>query len=66
MGVTLLIASHVMDEAERCTDLLILRAGRLLAAGSPAAIRGRAGVSSLEEAFLQLVDTVPAGVGGAA
>jgi ABC-2 type transport system ATP-binding protein len=53
-GMTLLIASHVMDEAERCGRLGLLAAGRLLASGSPAEIRQRAGVTTLEEAFLRL------------
>ncbi|GAB2919313.1 ABC transporter ATP-binding protein [Streptomyces mayteni] len=55
-GVTLLISSHVMDEADRCERLLLMRAGRLLADGTPAELRGRTGADTVEEAFLRLVD----------
>jgi len=51
-GVTLVISSHVMDEAERCDRLGFLRQGELLAEGSAAELRSRAGTSSLEAAFL--------------
>ena len=53
-GTTLLIASHVMDEAERCDELLLILHGRLLARGSATEIRERAGVPDLEAAFLTL------------
>jgi ABC-2 type transport system ATP-binding protein len=53
-GMTIVVASHVMDEAERCDRLGLLAAGRLLAEGSAAEIRERAGVTTLEEAFLAL------------
>ncbi|MDT0308907.1 ABC transporter ATP-binding protein [Streptomyces sp. DSM 44917] len=55
-GTTLLISSHVMDEADRCGRLLLMRAGRLLAEGTPAELRERTGGGSIEEAFLRLVD----------
>ncbi|TDC78328.1 ABC transporter ATP-binding protein [Streptomyces hainanensis] len=55
-GVTLLISSHVMDEADRCERLLLMRAGRLLADGTPAELRRRTGADTVEEAFLRLVD----------
>ncbi|MFE6200978.1 ABC transporter ATP-binding protein [Streptomyces sp. NPDC057838] len=55
-GTTLLVSSHVMDEAERCHRLLLLREGRLLADGNPDALRARTGADSVEEAFLHLVD----------
>jgi ABC-2 type transport system ATP-binding protein len=55
-GATLLVSSHVMDEATRCDELLLVREGRILAAAPPAAIRERTGVEDLEEAFLQLVE----------
>ncbi len=60
-GTTLLISSHVMDEADRCDRLLLLREGHLLAEGTPAELRGRTGAQSIEDAFLRLV----AGEGGA-
>ena len=53
-GRTLLVASHVMDEADRCDELLLVLHGRLLARGSGAAIREQAGVPDLEGAFLRL------------
>jgi ABC-2 type transport system ATP-binding protein len=53
-GVTILVSSHVMDEAERCQRLGLIRAGRLLAEGSPAELRRLAGVERLEDAFLRL------------
>jgi ABC-2 type transport system ATP-binding protein len=55
-GATVVVSSHVMDEAERCDDLLLLRQGRLLAAAPPDAIRARTHAADLEHAFLQLVE----------
>ncbi|MPY98376.1 MAG: ATP-binding cassette domain-containing protein [Actinophytocola sp.] len=58
-GVTLLVSSHVMDEATRCDHLLLLREGELLASQSPAALREHTGEADLERAFLRLIkDTV--------
>jgi ABC-2 type transport system ATP-binding protein len=54
-GTTLLVSSHVMDEAARCDRLLLIREGRLIADDSPAAIRASAGVDDLDEAFLRLI-----------
>jgi ABC-2 type transport system ATP-binding protein len=53
-GSTVLISSHVMDEAARCDRLLLLREGRLYADDTPAAIRQQTGAEDLEEAFLRL------------
>ena len=53
-GTTLLFSSHVMDEADRCDELLLLREGLVVAAGSPAAIRDETGSDDLEDAFLRL------------
>jgi ABC-2 type transport system ATP-binding protein len=58
-GTTLLVSSHVMDEAERCDALLLLRDGRLLARESPEDLRARTGSASLDEAFLRLVEEAP-------
>ncbi len=55
-GTTLLISSHVMDEADRCQNLLLMRSGRLLADDSPDALRTRTHTESVEDAFLHLVD----------
>ena len=59
-GATLLVSSHVMDEARRCDDLLLLRDGRLIAHESPSELARRAGTPDLDEAFLRLVQE-PAG-----
>jgi ABC-2 type transport system ATP-binding protein len=56
-GVTLLISSHVMEEAGRCDELLLMREGRLLAQDSPSGLKERTGASSLDDAFLRLVQT---------
>ncbi|WP_030992488.1 ABC transporter ATP-binding protein [Streptomyces sp. NRRL S-1813] len=55
-GATLLVSSHVMDEAERCHRLLLMREGRILADGAPDALRDRTGSPTVEAAFLHLVD----------
>jgi ABC-2 type transport system ATP-binding protein len=54
-GTTLLVSSHVMDEAGRCDRLLLIREGRLIGDDSPDAIRAAAGTDDLEEAFLRLI-----------
>ena len=54
-GTTLLVASHVMDEAARCQSLLLMRQGRILAEETPAGLRERTGAQDLEEAFLRLI-----------
>ena len=61
-GTTLLVSSHVMDEAGRCDRLLLIREGRLIGDDTPAAIRARAGTDDLEEAFLRLIRAQSAGV----
>ncbi|WP_406139712.1 ABC transporter ATP-binding protein [Streptomyces anulatus] len=55
-GTALLISSHVMDEAERCHRLLLMRDGLILAEDTPDALRHRTGTRTVEEAFLHLVD----------
>ena len=55
-GVTLLVSSHVMDEAERCDELMLLREGLLVATGSPQDLRVRTGRDDLEQAFLALAE----------
>jgi len=57
-GVTLLVSSHVMDEASHCDRLLLLRDGALLASESPQALLQRTGASDLDEAFLRLIEHV--------
>lgn len=55
-GATLLVSSHVLDEANHCEQLVLLREGRVVAAESPDAIRRRTGTDDLELAFLRLVE----------
>ena len=55
-GVTLIVSSHVMDEAERCDRLGFIRQGQVLAEGSASELRQRAGTSTLEEAFLRFAE----------
>ncbi|MPZ81137.1 MAG: ATP-binding cassette domain-containing protein [Actinophytocola sp.] len=54
-GVTLLVSSHVMDEAARCERLLLMRDGDILADDTPAALRTVTDTDDLEQAFLHLV-----------
>ena len=53
-GKAVLVSSHVMDEAERCNRLLLMREGRIIASGTPAEIRGDA--HDIEGAFLRIVE----------
>ena len=53
--VTFLISSHVMDEASRCTRLLLMREGRILASDTPSELLERTGAHDVEGAFLRLV-----------
>ncbi|ABP55611.1 ABC transporter ATP-binding protein [Salinispora tropica] len=63
-GTTLLISSHVMDEAARCDRLLLIREGRLIADDTPAAVRAATGVDDLEEAFLRMIQESESGTAG--
>jgi ABC-2 type transport system ATP-binding protein len=54
-GTTLLVSSHVMDEASQCDRLLLMRDGHLLADDTPAALRAATGTDDLEEAFLRTI-----------
>ncbi|GAC1488553.1 MAG: ABC transporter ATP-binding protein [Candidatus Limnocylindrales bacterium] len=53
-GTTIVVSSHVMDEAARCDRLGLIRAGRLLAEGTVGELCSRAGTTDLESAFLAL------------
>jgi ABC-2 type transport system ATP-binding protein len=61
-GATLLISSHVMDEAARCERLLLMREGRLLADDTPDALRASTGTQDLEDAFLRVIQGQEAAV----
>jgi ABC-2 type transport system ATP-binding protein len=54
-GTSLIVSSHVMDEASRCDRLLLMRDGRIIAADTPAALLESTGAKEIEEAFLTLV-----------
>ncbi|NJP68941.1 ABC transporter ATP-binding protein [Streptomyces spiramenti] len=56
-GVTLLVSSHVMDEADRCDRLLLMREGRVLADDTPDGLRRATGATTVENAFLHLVES---------
>ena len=55
-GTTLLVSSHVMDEAEHCDHLLLLRAGQVLAYGTLRELTDRSGTRDVEQMFLRLVE----------
>jgi ABC-2 type transport system ATP-binding protein len=55
-GRTLLVSSHVVDEAERCDELVLMRDGTVVGAGSPVGLLERTGATSLEDAFLTLAE----------
>jgi ABC-2 type transport system ATP-binding protein len=55
-GAAVFVSSHVMDEADRCDRLLLMREGRIIADGSPARIRETTGAPDIEAAFLALVE----------
>ncbi len=54
-GTTLIVSSHVMDEADHCGDLLLMREGKLLAHTTPTKLREDTGCQSLEDAFLSVI-----------
>lgn len=51
-GVTILVTTHVMDEAEKCHNLAMMREGRIIARGTAADLQSEVGAGSLEEAFI--------------
>jgi len=51
-GTTIVVSSHVMDEADRCDELLFIRGGRVIARGTGTALRAESGTDDLEAAFL--------------
>lgn len=55
-GTTIVITSHVMEEAERCDDLLLIRDGRVLAHDTPEDLRARTKSETVEQGFLRLVE----------
>jgi ABC-2 type transport system ATP-binding protein len=54
-GAAVFVSSHVMDEAERCDRLMLMREGRIIADGTPGEIREKSGSDDIEAAFLAIV-----------
>ena len=65
-GTTLLVSSHVMDEATRCDRLLLMREGAIIADTTPRELLGGTGAASAEEAFLDIIEADTAGRGARA
>ncbi len=55
-GAAVLVSSHVMDEAERCDELILMREGRIVADESPESLLERTGAEDIETAFLSIVE----------
>jgi ABC-2 type transport system ATP-binding protein len=55
-GSTLLVSSHVMDEASRCDRLILIREGRIVAVDTPDGLLEQTGATALDDAFLRLVE----------
>lgn len=55
-GTTVIISSHVMDEAERCDDLVLIRDGQVLAHAAPLQLCRQTGTKTVEQSFLKLVE----------
>ena len=58
-GKTVLVSTHVMDEAERCDELILMREGRIVATGPPRTLLEQTQTDSLERAFLALAEARP-------
>ncbi|HTW20494.1 MAG TPA: ABC transporter ATP-binding protein [Mycobacteriales bacterium] len=59
-GVALIVSSHVMDEAERCQRLLLMRSGRIVADSTPSGLLESTGCETVEAAFLHIADSLDA------
>ena len=55
-GKTLLVSSHMMEEADHCDELVLLRNGAILAKGSPTELRAKAGLENMDAVFISLVE----------
>jgi ABC-2 type transport system ATP-binding protein len=54
-GITVIVSSHVMNEAERCDELVLMRDGGVLIQESPGQLKERTDTTNLDSAFLQLI-----------
>lgn len=54
-GTTIIVSSHVLEEASHCDTLLLLREGRLVAQDTPAGLLSSTGAANLDDAFLDIV-----------
>ncbi len=59
-GTSLLVSSHVMDEADHCDRLLLMRDGGILASETPQELRRQTGEDDLGEAFLRMIERAEA------
>ena len=55
-GKTLIVSSHMMEEADHCDELVLLREGAILAQNTPNQLRQNAGIDNLESVFISLVE----------
>ena len=55
-GKTLLVSSHMMEEADHCDELVLLRDGAILAKGAPRELRTQSGVENMDAVFISLVE----------
>ena len=55
-GATLVISSHVLDEARHCDELILLRAGSLVAQLTPAEMAARTSTEDMDQAFVRLIE----------
>lgn len=58
-GAALFVSSHVMDEADRCDRVLLMRHGAIIADDSPDGLRASTGTTDIESAFLALAEGEP-------
>jgi ABC-2 type transport system ATP-binding protein len=62
-GVTILVTTHYLDEAEYCNDLSLMHAGRIVAHGSPSTLKREQNLPSLEDVFIHVISREVEGVG---
>lgn len=55
-GVTIFLSTHFMNEAERCDRISLMHAGKVLAVGTPAALKRERGMDTLEEVFIAVLE----------